>query len=91
MCVFKVCGGLICSFFNRFSNLPVSIADGDPRTLDDISGGRGILSAMGVSGIGVGSERADEIAARSASERTLTMGDCHSPSAALIQARPLAP
>ncbi|MBT3659443.1 MAG: ROK family transcriptional regulator [Rhodospirillaceae bacterium] len=69
----------------QVGNLPVSIADGDPRTLDDISGGRGILSAMGVSGIGVGSERADEIAARLMS--AIDTANAGNPEAAAIMQR----
>ena len=51
----------------------------------DISGGRGILSAMGVSGIGVGSERADEIAARLMS--AIDTANAGNPEAAAIMQR----
>ncbi len=48
----------------HIGNLPMEDAAGAMSTLDDLAGGRGILSAMGETRVGVGSERADEVAAR---------------------------
>lgn len=47
----------------HIGNLPTCGPDGRQGTLDELAGGRGILSALGETDVGVGAERADVVAA----------------------------